>query len=66
VKLDFVAPDEAGDYGLTLYFMSDSYIGCDQEYEFQLSVAQGDSDDDDDEEEEEDEEEKAAGGGMSD
>ena len=27
VKLDFVAPDEAGDYKLTLYFMCDSYLG---------------------------------------
>jgi pre-mRNA-splicing helicase BRR2 len=53
MKLDFVAPDEAGDYALTLYLMCDSYIGCDQEYEFSLSVAQGESDDDDDEEEDE-------------
>lgn len=47
VRLDFVAPDEAGDYDLTLYFMCDSYIGCDQEYEFNLKVAQGDDSDDD-------------------
>jgi len=50
VKLDFVAPDEAGDYKLTLYFMCDSYLGCDQEYEFDLSVAQGDSDEEEDSE----------------
>jgi len=48
VRLDFVAPDEAGDYSLTLYLMCDSYLGCDQEYEFKLSVAQGASDDDSD------------------
>ena len=63
VKLDFVAPDEPGDYALTLYFMCDSYIGCDQEYALELKVAQGDSDDDeDDEEEEKDMEEEEASG----
>jgi pre-mRNA-splicing helicase BRR2 len=55
IKLDFVAPEEAGDYALTLYFMCDSYIGCDQEYNFSLSVAQGDSDDDDDDDDDDDE-----------
>ena len=36
-----------------LYFMCDSYLGCDQEYEITLDVkeAEDDSDDDDDEEE---------------
>jgi pre-mRNA-splicing helicase BRR2 len=58
VKLDFVAPDEAGDYNLTLFFMCDSYIGCDQEFQFGLSVAQGDSDDDDDDDDDDDEEEE--------
>jgi pre-mRNA-splicing helicase BRR2 len=57
IKLDFVAPDEAGDYQLTLYFMCDSYLGCDQEYEFNLNVAQGDSDDDDDDDDNDDEDE---------
>jgi pre-mRNA-splicing helicase BRR2 len=38
VKLDFPAPAEPGDYALTLYFMCDSYLGCDQEYEFELAV----------------------------
>jgi hypothetical protein len=28
--------------------MSDSYLGCDQEYTIDMSVAQGDDDDDDD------------------
>lgn len=30
VKLDFVAPKAAGPQALTLYFMCDSYMGCDQ------------------------------------
>jgi len=56
VKLDFVAP-EAGEYNYTLYLMSDSYLGCDQEYELPLSVGAAEDDDveDDDDEEEEDE-----------
>jgi pre-mRNA-splicing helicase BRR2 len=64
VKLDFVAPDEPGDYALTLYFMCDSYIGCDQEYALELKVAQGDSDEDEDEDggEEKDLEEEEASG----
>ena len=39
--LEFLAPDEAGDYNLTLFCMSDSYLGCDQEYSIPLSVAIG-------------------------
>ena len=37
VKLDFVAP-EAGKHSYNLYFMSDAYMGCDQEYKFSLDV----------------------------
>jgi len=37
VKLTFNAP-AAGDYSYTLYFMCDSYSGCDQEYELKLHV----------------------------
>lgn len=48
VKLEFMAPEEAGDYDLTLFCMSDSYLGCDQEYSMQLNVAVADSDSDDD------------------
>ena len=48
VTLEFLAPEEPGDYNLTLFCMSDSYLGCDQEYSVPLSVAVGDSDDDDD------------------
>ena len=47
VVLEFLAPEEAGDYDLTLFCMSDSYLGCDQEYSISLSVAVGESDNDD-------------------
>ena len=36
-KLDFLAP-AAGHHSLTLYFMSDAYMGCDGEYKFGLQV----------------------------
>jgi pre-mRNA-splicing helicase BRR2 len=38
VKLEFTAPEDRGDYNLVLYLMCDSYVGCDQEYEFNISV----------------------------
>ncbi|ORX98893.1 Sec63-domain-containing protein [Basidiobolus meristosporus CBS 931.73] len=41
VKLDFPAPSEAGEFKYKLYLMCDSYIGCDQEYDFSMKVAQG-------------------------
>lgn len=56
VKLEFMAPDEAGEYNLTLFCMSDSYLGSDQEYEIPLNVAIADSDDDDDESDDSEEE----------
>ena len=37
VKLDFVAPSP-GHHDYTLYYMSDSYLGCDQEYKFSIDV----------------------------
>lgn len=37
VELDFVAPSP-GSHDYTLYFMSDSYLGCDQEYKFSIDV----------------------------
>uniref|UniRef100_A0A8C2HBT1 Activating signal cointegrator 1 complex subunit 3 n=1 Tax=Cyprinus carpio TaxID=7962 RepID=A0A8C2HBT1_CYPCA len=40
VKLDFVAPI-VGVHNYTLYFMSDAYMGCDQEYKFILQAAVG-------------------------
>jgi pre-mRNA-splicing helicase BRR2 len=54
IKLDFVAP-EAGEYAFTLFLMCDSYLGCDQEYELKLSIAEDDGDEDEgDEDEDED------------
>ncbi len=38
VSLDFAAPENPGRYDYTLYFISDSYAGCDQEYELSLDV----------------------------
>ena len=46
VMLEFMAPEEPGDYNLTLFCMSDSYLGCDQEYSVPISVAAGESDND--------------------
>lgn len=37
VRLDFIAPSP-GKHDYTLYFMSDSYLGCDQEYKFSIDV----------------------------
>ena len=56
VKLEFMAPEEAGDYDLTLFCMSDSYLGCDQEYSMPLSVAVADSDSEEDDDDESGEE----------
>uniref|UniRef100_A0A8B9LFW8 U5 small nuclear ribonucleoprotein 200 kDa helicase n=1 Tax=Astyanax mexicanus TaxID=7994 RepID=A0A8B9LFW8_ASTMX len=47
VKLDFVAP-VVGVHNYTLYFMSDAYMGCDQEYKFSVDVKEADSDGDSD------------------
>ncbi|XP_026402952.1 DExH-box ATP-dependent RNA helicase DExH12-like [Papaver somniferum] len=38
VKLEFAAPAETGRKSYTLYFMCDSYLGCDQEYSFTIDV----------------------------
>uniref|UniRef100_A0A1J3DRP2 RNA helicase n=1 Tax=Noccaea caerulescens TaxID=107243 RepID=A0A1J3DRP2_NOCCA len=38
VKLDFAVPSEPGEKSYTLYFMCDSYLGCDQEYSFAVDV----------------------------
>jgi pre-mRNA-splicing helicase BRR2 len=51
IDLEFMAPDEAGDYNLKLFCMSDSYLGCDQEYDVPLSVAAGGDDNGDSDEE---------------
>jgi len=38
VLLEFLAPEEPGDYSLTLFCMSDSYLGCDQELALTLFI----------------------------
>lgn len=38
VKLDVELGDDGGTFDYTLYLMSDSYQGCDQEYNFKLTV----------------------------
>ena len=48
IMLEFMAPEEPGDYNLTLFCMSDAYLGCDQEFTLPISVAVGESDDEDD------------------
>lgn len=37
-KLQFQAPESPGSYKYTLFFMCDSYLGCDQEYAFDFDV----------------------------
>lgn len=37
-QLDFVLPDQPGAHDFTIILMSDSYLGCDQEYHFTLTV----------------------------
>jgi pre-mRNA-splicing helicase BRR2 len=39
-KLQFTAPEVEGSHALTLYLMSDSYLGCDQEYSLDVTVTQ--------------------------
>jgi pre-mRNA-splicing helicase BRR2 len=53
VKLEFTAPEEAGKVEYTLFFMCDSYLGCDQEYTVELDVKQGKGGEDEDMEEDE-------------
>ncbi|KAL8794276.1 MAG: hypothetical protein Q9195_003102 [Heterodermia aff. obscurata] len=51
-RLEFAAPSTAGEHDLTLYLMSDSYMGVDQDPSFKVSVAEGEDEDeaeDDDE-----------------
>lgn len=47
VKLDFVAPSSPGHYSYTLFFMCDTYMGCDQEYPFKINVGEAASGDED-------------------
>ncbi|GJW78543.1 DExH-box ATP-dependent RNA helicase DExH12-like protein [Tanacetum coccineum] len=46
VKLDVTVPSEAGKKNFMLYFMCDSYMGCDQEYGFSVDFKQASPDDD--------------------
>lgn len=56
IKLDFVPPEE-GHREFKLYFMCDSYLGCDQEYDLELDVQEPEDMDSSEEEEDEDEDE---------
>jgi len=47
IKLQFAAPADAGKKSYILYFMCDSYMGCDQEYGFTVDVKEADSGDKD-------------------
>lgn len=53
VKLEFEAPDDMGKYKFLLYFMCDSYMGCDQEYEINVDVKEGQSSEEEDSDEDE-------------
>lgn len=44
VKLAFDAPAELGPTKLSLFFMCDSWLGCDQEYEVDLVVSEAQDD----------------------
>jgi len=48
-RLEMVVPT-AGKHELTLFLMSDSYVGVDQAPTFEVEVAEGEEDEDDDEE----------------
>jgi pre-mRNA-splicing helicase BRR2 len=52
VRLDFTVPT-AGKHDLTLFLMSDSYVGVDQAPTFSVEAAEGEEEDDEDEEMEE-------------
>ncbi|EFC50388.1 U5 snRNP-specific spliceosomal protein [Naegleria gruberi] len=41
----FLAPSKPGKYEFKLYFMCDSYTGCDQEYPISFTVLEGEDDD---------------------
>ncbi|XP_072962861.1 DExH-box ATP-dependent RNA helicase DExH12-like [Typha angustifolia] len=46
VKLNFNAPVETGKKTYMIYFMCDSYLGCDQEYSFAIDVREAGGDGD--------------------
>ena len=49
-KVQFLAPSKPGKYEYKLYFMCDSYTGCDQEYVLPFTVLEGSADSASDEE----------------
>jgi pre-mRNA-splicing helicase BRR2 len=49
-KLEFMPPTTPGKHVLKLFLMSDSFIGADQEFEVQVSLAKGEEMDDEDDE----------------
>jgi len=55
-RLEYTVP-EMGKRKLTLYLMSDSYVGVDQAPTFEVDVKEGQEEEDEDDEEEEDEQE---------
>lgn len=44
-KLEFQAPP-AGKHGLHLYFVTDSWLGCDQDIDFDLTTVEADEEED--------------------
>lgn len=47
MKLEFAAPAESAKKTYTLYFMCDSYMGCDQEYTFSVDIKDAEAQEDD-------------------
>ena len=45
VKLEFAAPAGAGKQDFALYLMCDSYMGCDQQFDFSLDIEAADEED---------------------
>jgi pre-mRNA-splicing helicase BRR2 len=54
-KLEYIVPTP-GEQELTLYLMSDSYLGVDQVHTFKITAAPGEDEDDEEDDEDEDEE----------
>jgi pre-mRNA-splicing helicase BRR2 len=50
VKLVFSAPETVGQANYTLFFMCDSWAGCDQEYEFELDIKEATEDSEEEDE----------------
>lgn len=52
IRLEYVVPTP-GKHKLSLYLMSDSYVGVDQEQSFEVEAAEGMEEDDEDDDDEE-------------